>query len=33
MKTFDDIYMLDLHGNSKKKERCPGGNYPPYGCH
>jgi predicted helicase len=25
MKTFDDIYVLDLHGNSKKKERCPDG--------
>lgn len=25
MKTFDDIYLLDLHGNSKKKERCPDG--------
>ena len=23
MKTFTDIYVLDLHGNSKKKERCP----------
>lgn len=23
--TFDDIYVLDLHGNSKKKERCPDG--------
>jgi predicted helicase len=23
MQTFDDIYILDLHGNSKKKERCP----------
>ncbi len=25
MKTFDDIYLLDLHGNSKKKERNPDG--------
>lgn len=25
MQTFDDIYLLDLHGNSKKKERCPDG--------
>lgn len=25
MKTFDDIYILDLHGNSKKKEKCPDG--------
>ncbi|NWJ94177.1 MAG: N-6 DNA methylase [Chloroflexi bacterium] len=25
MKTFDDIYLLDLHGNSKKKERSPDG--------
>ncbi|NOT58467.1 MAG: DNA methyltransferase [Deltaproteobacteria bacterium] len=24
-KAFDDIYVLDLHGNSKKKERCPDG--------
>jgi predicted helicase len=23
MQTFDDIYILDLHGSSKKKERCP----------
>ncbi|HEX8493004.1 MAG TPA: type ISP restriction/modification enzyme [Pyrinomonadaceae bacterium] len=23
MKTFDDIYVLDLHGNTKKKERSP----------
>ena len=23
--TFDDIYLLDLHGNSKKKERTPEG--------
>ncbi|MEO0970474.1 MAG: type ISP restriction/modification enzyme, partial [Cyanobacteria bacterium J06639_18] len=22
---FDDIYVLDLHGNSKKKEKCPDG--------
>lgn len=25
MNTFDDIYVLDLHGNSKKKEQCPDG--------
>jgi len=25
MQTFDDIYVLDLHGNSKKKEAAPGG--------
>ncbi len=25
MKTFDDIYILDLHGNSNKKERAPDG--------
>ncbi len=25
MRTFDDIYILDLHGNSKKKERTPDG--------
>lgn len=25
METFDDIYFLNLHGNSKKKERCPDG--------
>ncbi|MHC5716968.1 MAG: N-6 DNA methylase, partial [Nostoc sp.] len=25
MNTFDDIYVLDLHGNSKKKEKCPDG--------
>lgn len=23
--TFDDIYLLDLHGNSKKKEKAPDG--------
>lgn len=23
--TFNDIYILDLHGNSKKKEKCPDG--------
>ncbi|MBE9020829.1 DNA methyltransferase, partial [Chroococcidiopsidales cyanobacterium LEGE 13417] len=23
METFDEIYVLDLHGNAKKKERCP----------
>ena len=26
MDTFDNIYVLDLHGNSKKKERAPDGN-------
>jgi predicted helicase len=25
MQTFDEIYVLDLHGNSKKKESAPGG--------
>jgi predicted helicase len=25
METFDEIYVLDLHGNSKKKERSPDG--------
>lgn len=25
MRTFDQIYFLDLHGNSLKKERCPDG--------
>ena len=25
LKTFDDIYILDLHGNVKKKERSPDG--------
>ncbi len=25
LKTFDEIYILDLHGNSKKKETCPDG--------
>lgn len=25
LETFDDIYILDLHGNSKKKEKAPGG--------
>ena len=25
MKTFDKIYTIDLHGNSKKKETCPDG--------
>jgi len=25
MQTFDEIYLLDLHGNSKKKETCPDG--------
>lgn len=25
MKTFDKIYILDLHGNAKKKETTPGG--------
>jgi predicted helicase len=26
LKTFDKIYTIDLHGNSKKKETCPDGN-------
>jgi len=25
MKTFDEIYILNLHGNSKKRERTPDG--------
>ena len=25
LETFDDIYVLDLHGNSKKKEKAPDG--------
>ncbi len=25
MNTFTDIYVLDLHGNERKKERCPDG--------
>jgi predicted helicase len=25
MKTFDEIYIMDLHGNAKKKERAPDG--------
>jgi len=25
METFDDIYVLDLHGNYRKKETCPDG--------
>ncbi|MDM8559397.1 type ISP restriction/modification enzyme, partial [Candidatus Parabeggiatoa sp. HSG14] len=25
MQDFDEIYLLDLHGNSKKKEKCPDG--------
>ena len=25
MNTFDDIYLVNLHGNSKKKEKCPDG--------
>lgn len=25
METFDEIYLLDLHGNSKKRERAPDG--------
>ena len=25
MQSFDDIYLLDLHGNSKKKEKAPDG--------
>ena len=25
MNTFDEIRIMDLHGNTKKKERCPDG--------
>jgi len=25
MRTFNQIYLLDLHGNTKKKEKCPDG--------
>ena len=25
METFDEIYIIDLHGNTKKKERAPDG--------
>lgn len=25
MDTFDEIYVLDLHGNSLKRETCPNG--------
>jgi predicted helicase len=25
LKTFDKIYILDLHGNAKRKETCPDG--------
>ena len=25
MQSFDEIYLLDLHGNSLKKEKCPDG--------
>ena len=25
MRSFDQIYVLDLHGNAKKKERAPDG--------
>jgi predicted helicase len=25
MQTFDEIYIMDLHGSTKKKERCPDG--------
>ena len=25
LETFDEIYLLDLHGNAKRKERAPGG--------
>ena len=28
MQTFDEIYVLDLHGNSKKKETVPGSGEP-----
>lgn len=25
METYDEVYILDLHGNARKKERCPDG--------
>jgi predicted helicase len=25
MKSFDEIFILDLHGNAMRKEKCPGG--------
>ena len=25
LESFDKIYILDLHGNAKKKETCPDG--------
>ena len=25
LETFDKVYILDLHGNAKKKEVCPDG--------
>lgn len=25
MRTFDEIHLFDLHGNAKKRERCPDG--------
>jgi len=25
MNSFNEIYLLDLHGNSLKKEKCPDG--------
>ena len=25
MNAFDEIYIMDLHGNTKEKERCPDG--------
>src|SRR6056297_164398 len=25
LKTFDEIFVFDLHGNTKKKEKCPDG--------
>ncbi len=25
MNSFDDIWILDLHGSTKKKEKCPDG--------
>ncbi|MCK4643355.1 N-6 DNA methylase [bacterium] len=27
LKTYDKIYSLNLHGNAKKKEKCPDGSY------
>jgi len=32
LKTFDKVYILDLHESSQKKEVAPGGNYPRLSC-